>query len=82
MIPTIGLIIGGYAILRSVDLMCRSKDTFASPRARMFVILCAIGDDSRIWSLLVRSSFLRPFVVTKRRTDTPDAGPETGFATC
>ena len=43
MIPTIGIIIGAYVILRSIDLICRSKDAFASQGARMFAILCAIG---------------------------------------
>jgi hypothetical protein len=43
MIPSIGLIIGVYTILRSIDMICRLRDRFSSGGAQALVIICACG---------------------------------------
>jgi len=42
MIPTVGLMIGGYIILRCVEISCRPKAAFASAGARGVVIALAV----------------------------------------
>jgi len=40
-IPSIGLIIGVYTILRSIDMIYRPRDRFSSGGAQALVIICA-----------------------------------------
>jgi hypothetical protein len=42
MIPTIGIMIGGYIIFRCIELACRSESQFASKNARSAVIVFAV----------------------------------------
>ena len=42
MIPTIGIMIGGYIIFRCIEIACRSKSSFASDGARTAVVVAAI----------------------------------------
>jgi hypothetical protein len=42
MIPTIGVMIGGYIIFRCLEIGCRSKASFSSDLARTIVVIAAI----------------------------------------
>lgn len=42
MIPTIGIMIGGYIIFRCIELACRAESSFAGPGARGTVIALAV----------------------------------------
>ena len=42
MIPTIGVMIGGYIIFRCIELACRSEASFANRGARVTVIVLGI----------------------------------------
>ena len=42
MIPTIGIMIGGYILLRALEILCRSHSAFSSSTARALVIVCAL----------------------------------------
>lgn len=42
MIPTIGIMIGGYIIFRCIELSCRAESHFANKGARGTVIVLAI----------------------------------------
>jgi hypothetical protein len=41
MIPTIGIMIGGYILLRALDITCRRDDSFSSNRSRILMLLCS-----------------------------------------
>ena len=42
MIPTIGIMIGGYIIFRCVEISCRAQSQFANGAARVTVIIAAM----------------------------------------
>lgn len=42
MIPTIGIMIGGYIIFRCIEISCRAQSQFASGAARVTVIILAM----------------------------------------
>ena len=42
MIPTIGIMIGGYIVLRCVDIFCRPLSAFSSRAGRTVMILLAV----------------------------------------
>jgi hypothetical protein len=42
MIPTIGLMIGGYIIFRCIEALCRNGSQFSSEGARTVVIIAAM----------------------------------------
>lgn len=42
MIPTIGVMIGGYIMFRCIELACRSKSNFANSGVRAVVIVLAV----------------------------------------
>jgi hypothetical protein len=74
MIPSIGLIIGVYTILRSIEIICRPRDRFSSGGAQALVIICAcvmmlvsavcmmnlMFSGSNVQSLIQPSSFSTP----------------------
>jgi hypothetical protein len=42
LIPTIGMMIGGYIIFRCIEIACRPKSAFASDGAHTAVVIVAI----------------------------------------
>ena len=42
MIPTIGIMIGGYIILRCVDILCRPAASFSSKAGQNWMIALAV----------------------------------------
>lgn len=42
MIPIIGIMIGGYIILRAVEIFCRNENSFSSPGARTPVLVLSV----------------------------------------
>lgn len=42
MIPTIGIMIGGYIILRCIDILSRSESSFSSAGARTRMMILAV----------------------------------------
>lgn len=42
MIPIIGIMIGGYIVLRAVEIFCRNEASFSSPGARTAVLVLSV----------------------------------------
>ena len=64
MIPTIGLMIGAYILLRCCDTLTRSRDHFTSPRSatamRFLAIVCLVVTAFFIVELLLSGSGVAP----------------------
>jgi hypothetical protein len=41
-IPTIGIMIGGYIMFRCIEIACRAESSFANTGARVAVIVLAV----------------------------------------
>jgi hypothetical protein len=80
MIPSIGLIIGAYVILRCIDLMCARENRYKGKYARIIVSICCVVTilmaGEMMFSLAIAgggtlSSFASPFVSPAREVELP-----------